>query len=174
MRVDHYRKVRRAESSHQSLQDSLQIPEKAAPSAGTPDLEALLSLYQADSKQVSIRIVAKSPAVARGEELLCYSMLANLVKNAIEAEPEGGTVSITVEGAGPRVSVHVHNSGIVSERVRERFFEKYATSGKPIVSTPRNTTIDQKPNSPISPSETAHGNRNATSRSKMMNRIATR
>ena len=34
--------------------------------------------------------------------------------------------------------------------------------------------IDQKPNIPISPSATAHGNRKATSRSKMMNRIATK
>src|SRR6185295_1336928 len=45
---------------------------------------------------------------------------------------------------------------------------------KPIVSTPRNTIIDQKPNSPSCPKATAQGNRNDTSRSKMMNRIATR
>ena len=34
--------------------------------------------------------------------------------------------------------------------------------------------IDQNPNKPTSPKATAQGNRNATSRSKMMNRIATR
>jgi CheY-like chemotaxis protein len=85
---------------------------------------------QAASKDVSLHLRQSGRSVARAEELLSYSMLANLVKNAIEAEPEGGTVSITVEGAGPRVSVHVHNSGIVPERVLARFFEKYATSGK--------------------------------------------
>jgi len=45
---------------------------------------------------------------------------------------------------------------------------------KPMVRTPRNTTIDQKPSTPTSPNATAHGNRKLTSRSKMMNRIATR
>ena len=45
---------------------------------------------------------------------------------------------------------------------------------KPMVSTPRNMIIDQKPNRPILPKDTAHGNRKATSRSKMMKRMATR
>jgi len=85
---------------------------------------------QAASKDVSLVLRQSGRSTARAEELLSDSMLANIVKNAFEAEPEGGTVSITVEGAGPRVSLHVHNSGVVSERVRERFFEKYATTGK--------------------------------------------
>ena len=42
---------------------------------------------------------------------------------------------------------------------------------KPTVSTPRNTIIDQKPNRPMLAEATAHGNRKATSRSKMMKRI---
>ena len=42
---------------------------------------------------------------------------------------------------------------------------------KPMVSTPRNTIIDQKPKAPTSLKATAQGNRKATSRSKMMNRI---
>ena len=49
---------------------------------------------------------------------------------------------------------------------------------KPTVSTPRKVIIDQKANFAASGgifiSDTAHGNRNATSRSKMMNRIETR
>jgi signal transduction histidine kinase len=52
-------------------------------------------------------------------------MLANLVKNAIEAAPEGGVVTVTVEGAGDAVSVHVHNHGEISPKVRH-FFAKYA------------------------------------------------
>ena len=85
---------------------------------------------QAASKDVALVLRQSGRSTARAEELLSYSMLANIVKNAIEAEPEGGTVSITVEGAGPRVSLHVHNAGVVPERVRSRFFEKYATAGK--------------------------------------------
>ena len=85
---------------------------------------------QAASKDVALVLRQSGRSIARAEELLCYSMLANIVKNAIEAEPERGSVSVTVEGAGPRVSVHVHNSGVVPESVRSRFFEKYATTGK--------------------------------------------
>jgi hypothetical protein len=43
-----------------------------------------------------------------------------------------------------------------------------------MVRTPRKIIIDQKPNQPTSLNATAHGKRNATSRSKMMNRIDTR
>src|SRR5436190_2328829 len=85
---------------------------------------------QAASKEVAIRLRQSGRSLARAEELLCYSMLANLVKNAIEAAPERGVVSVTVEGSGPSVRVHVHNASAVSQKVHARFFEKYSTSGK--------------------------------------------
>jgi two-component system sensor histidine kinase/response regulator len=69
-----------------------------------------------------------------GEELLCYSMLANLIKNAVEASPEGETVSIEMDEAngpdGIRGRISVYNSGAVPEAIRDRFFEKYVTMGK--------------------------------------------
>ncbi len=70
----------------------------------------------------------------QGEELLCYSMLANLVKNALEASPEGFPVTISLNSpaagsAGPG-QVTIHNFSVVPEAVRERFFEKYVTCGK--------------------------------------------
>ncbi|HJV11016.1 MAG TPA: PAS domain S-box protein, partial [Burkholderiales bacterium] len=89
------------------------------------DLEA-----HAASKDVALRLRQSGGSLARAEELLCYSMLANLVKNAIEAVPQGGVVSVTVEGQGDAVSVHVHNAGAVPAAVRARFFDKYASSGK--------------------------------------------
>ena len=85
---------------------------------------------QAASKDVVINLKQSGHATARAEELLSYSMLANLVKNAIEAAPEGGVVTVTVEGAGDAVSVHVHNHGEISSKVRPHFFAKYATTGK--------------------------------------------
>src|SRR5262249_28478670 len=65
-----------------------------------------------------------------GEELLCYSMLANILKNAIEASPENATVTIVLEGVGHHVRLHVHNGGAVPESMRGSFFKKYATAGK--------------------------------------------
>jgi len=67
--------------------------------------------------------------VVPGERLLCYSMLGNLVKNALEASPTGESVTIRFEcGAALRISIR--NRGAVPENVRERFFEKFSTSGK--------------------------------------------
>lgn len=66
----------------------------------------------------------------RGEELLCYSMLSNLVKNALEASPEGEQVTITLKPEDAMTRILIHNYGTVAETIRERFFEKYVTYGK--------------------------------------------
>lgn len=65
-----------------------------------------------------------------GEELLCYSMLSNLIKNAVEASPNQGTVGIFLGERGDRSEIVIRNQGSVPADIRERFFEKYATSGK--------------------------------------------
>ncbi|WP_031484550.1 sensor histidine kinase [Maridesulfovibrio frigidus] len=67
--------------------------------------------------------------VVRGEELLLFSMLANLIKNAFEATPEGKPVSVGLEG-GDKSSIIIHNYGTVPEPMCKNFFEKYATFGK--------------------------------------------
>ncbi|NQU64830.1 MAG: HAMP domain-containing histidine kinase [SAR324 cluster bacterium] len=64
-----------------------------------------------------------------GEELLCYSMLANLIKNAIEASPEGESISINIDKNESAV-ISIHNKGTVPEEIRNKFFEKFTTSGK--------------------------------------------
>src|SRR6185503_13793030 len=83
----------------------------------------------ARSKRVAIRV--EGPALhAQGEELLCYSMFANLVKNAVEASGEGGAVTVRVSEDDAGVAVAIHNLGAVPQAVRARFFDKYSTSGK--------------------------------------------
>lgn len=64
-----------------------------------------------------------------GEELLCYSMLANLLLNAVEASPPGSVVRVELCDSG-QAQVRIHNQGEVPEAMRARFFEKYATHGK--------------------------------------------
>jgi len=70
-----------------------------------------------------------APVYARAEELLCYSVLANVLKNAIEATPPGGTVTVGLR-AGDPLRVCVRNPGRVPEAVAGRFFDKYVTAGK--------------------------------------------
>jgi two-component system sensor histidine kinase/response regulator len=68
-------------------------------------------------------------AIALGEEVLCYSMLANLLKNALEAAPHEDTVSVRFE-RGDALRVAIHNQGVVPEAIRDTFFDQYATAGK--------------------------------------------
>ncbi|MBU2547044.1 MAG: response regulator [Proteobacteria bacterium] len=65
-----------------------------------------------------------------GEEMLYYSMLANLLKNAIEASPEKKRITVTFDDRNAP-AITIHNEGVVPEEIRNRFFDKYATSGKP-------------------------------------------
>jgi len=68
------------------------------------------------------------------EEALVEIMFANLIKNAIEASPEGGTIRVsidTVERSGQSFhSIDIHNAGVVPTEICENFFKPYTTSGK--------------------------------------------
>ncbi len=91
---------------------------------------------QISSKGQSVDVLVRgNPAVdgdafmAQGEEMLCYSILANLFKNAVEASPKGERITISLhEEETPLIKIH--NMGTVPLEIRETFFEKYATSGK--------------------------------------------
>ena len=64
-----------------------------------------------------------------GEELLLYSLLSNLLTNAVEASPKGGRVNLSVV-TGDELSIEVHNPGAVPAPIRDRFFDKYVSHGK--------------------------------------------
>ena len=72
--------------------------------------------------------------VVLSEEVLLEIMFANLIKNAIEASPEEGTIRIsidTVERSGQSFHcIDIHNMGVVPMEICENFFKPYTTSGK--------------------------------------------
>lgn len=104
----------------------------------------------ASPKPTSLRIL--------GDELLCYSMFGNLLKNAMEASapnkvimielqshfhapllpasaaplPNAALATIPPDNASPQpwVTVRMTNHGVVPKDIRERFFDKFSTSGK--------------------------------------------
>jgi PAS domain S-box-containing protein len=99
------------------------------------DLSALIRSVArevgAHGETKGVRIAAQADgAYAWGSELLCYSILANLLKNAVEASPEGATVHVEFKAGGGAVTLRIRNEGMVPASVQEKFFEKYATSGK--------------------------------------------
>lgn len=65
-----------------------------------------------------------------GEELLCYSMLSNLIKNAFESSPQGEQIAIALSEAEGNALIRIHNKGSIPENIRNCFFEKYSTAGK--------------------------------------------
>lgn len=67
--------------------------------------------------------------LAFAEAALCYSCIANLMKNAIEAASDQSTVSIAIEYAR-MISLKIHNDTAVPAALRHCFFDKYATLGK--------------------------------------------
>lgn len=84
----------------------------------------------AQSKSVSIHIPDDEPHVyAEADDSLCYSIVGNLLKNAVEAAPEHSSVMVTLID-GPEVLLLIHNQGAVPLALRENFFDKYATAGK--------------------------------------------
>ena len=108
-------------------------PFEAKPVALQPLLAKVVAELapQADAKRVHLEIDVPGEAPdAAGDELLCHSMVGNLVKNAIEAAPDGTRVKLAVKVGEGRVSIGVHNMGVVAEAIRERFFDKYVTHGK--------------------------------------------
>ncbi|EGB16368.1 integral membrane sensor signal transduction histidine kinase [Pseudodesulfovibrio mercurii] len=66
------------------------------------------------------------------EENLFYAVLANLVKNSVEASGLGDKVSVHLRADAGKgeFSAAVHNPAPVPESVRANFFDKYATAGK--------------------------------------------
>ncbi len=66
--------------------------------------------------------------IVRGEELLLYSLVGNLLKNASEASPEGETITVSLGAATGILSIR--NRGAVPQEIRDRFFGKLVTAGK--------------------------------------------
>jgi len=65
-----------------------------------------------------------------GEKRLLEVLLANLIKNAIEASPANENITIKLKTNPERHRLTIHNQGVIPADLQHRFFEKYATSGK--------------------------------------------
>lgn len=87
----------------------------------------------ADRSQVQLDLHLPSEAVAwRGDQSALFTLLKNLVENAIQHSPEGGVVTLSVDRLG--LSVRDEGDGIAAEqaaRVFERFWRGHDAQGNP-------------------------------------------
>ena len=91
-------------------------------------------------KKITIRIAISRPSknetldTVNGDGDLLEMMLANLLKNAIEASPENAPIAIGIKASlvnDQKVHViDIHNRAAIPEEIRDHFFEAYTTSGK--------------------------------------------
>lgn len=91
---------------------------------------------EVEARELSIKVLVRGePAneqdvfLIQGDELLCYSMLSNIIKNAVEASPIGEEVEVAMISE-ESAFIRIHNKGSVPIDIRETFFDKYTTSGK--------------------------------------------
>ncbi|MFP4151782.1 MAG: histidine kinase N-terminal 7TM domain-containing protein [Alkalispirochaeta sp.] len=108
------------------------IPEPIDPasivSACITDLSGI-ARYRRVEIDTAIDLPDGTPPAA-GDETLAYTIIANLLRNAIEASPEGGCVSVSLGTTAEWYTIAIRNEGVVPLKIRDIFFEKYATAGK--------------------------------------------
>jgi signal transduction histidine kinase len=97
--------------------------------------DAMAGITSVSSLSIDVAVEGR-PAQPTGtfrvsaEEPLLYTLLSNLIRNAVEASPPGGRVSISFSTGASGV-IAIHNVGAIPASIRERFFQKFATAGKP-------------------------------------------
>jgi signal transduction histidine kinase len=85
-------------------------------------------LHEPDRRTVALRPVTETLPV-RGDRLLLSRAVHNLLLNACEASPDGGTVEVSVTRDGDRARVEVRDCGPgVAPDVRARLFEPYVST----------------------------------------------
>jgi heavy metal sensor kinase len=90
-------------------------------------LEALeLGVRLAKGKGVNVSMGATAPAVVQGDAGALRRAVLNLVDNAVKYTAAGGSVVVSVERSGERVSIAVEDTGIgIDPADTERIFEPF-------------------------------------------------
>jgi signal transduction histidine kinase/CheY-like chemotaxis protein len=85
----------------------------------------------AEAKNVHIRLVRQigSNAAIMGDAGELREVLVNMVFNAVDAMPEGGTLTLSTQESGGAVEICVSDTGTgMSEEVRSRIFDPFFTT----------------------------------------------
>jgi nitrogen fixation/metabolism regulation signal transduction histidine kinase len=98
-------------------------------------LKSVLELYSSSSQNVRVETALGSLPHVRADRDQMRSVLSNLVKNAIEAMPSGGTLSVrtmraAVDAAGSRFArIEISDTGAgIPEEIRDHIFDPYFTT----------------------------------------------
>jgi len=113
--------ARRAGMAHQNIELETVVRDAHAAALGT-----------AASRRVRLSCAVKSNVTVRGDSFLLAQALGNLIQNALEFSPEGGSVSIELVPEGRRAIVIVDDDGPgVPEYALARVFERFFSLPRP-------------------------------------------
>ncbi|HIJ40377.1 MAG TPA: GHKL domain-containing protein [Deltaproteobacteria bacterium] len=124
--------VKRANASVEGLLRYAR-PQRASKRAMRLDLlaEDMLDLYSAHARELGIYVSRRITfqESMSGDPDLLGQVAENLLKNAIEAQPEGGSIRLTVEKEGEDACFRVRNAGFdLKPEEADRIFDPYFTT----------------------------------------------
>ncbi|EIC21878.1 sensor histidine kinase [Thiorhodovibrio frisius] len=85
--------------------------------------------YRLDGRNLDGEPSPDQPIYIRADARLLFSMLSNLITNAIDASPDGEAVVLAINQHNP-LRLAIINRGLVPPAIRAHFFEKYRSHGK--------------------------------------------
>ncbi len=97
----------------------------------TSIVQNMLTLYQqqCSDQAISVTFESRNNSLLVGDSDLLEEVVENLIKNAIEAQPDGGSLKISVFKQGSDLVLLVENSGYdLSEKETENILEPYFTT----------------------------------------------
>lgn len=86
----------------------------------------------AATRGISLSLSIDAPARVRGEAFLIGQSIGNLVQNALDFTPRGGTVAVSLRSAGGRAIVGVQDTGPgVPDYALEKIFDRFYSLPRP-------------------------------------------
>jgi signal transduction histidine kinase len=88
-------------------------------------------LHQFASSKVDLKVQVGYAGAARFDENKLKRAIFNLANNAIEAMPDGGRFTLSVDREGPELVIRASDNGPgIPEEIADKLFESFVTSGK--------------------------------------------
>jgi PAS domain S-box-containing protein len=82
-----------------------------------------------DQERVRISVRGDDEIYVNADEILLKQALSNVVLNAIEAMPEGGTIDIALRKVHDRAEIEIRDTGLgISEDIRQKIFLPFYTT----------------------------------------------
>lgn len=118
LEIQSQRLLRQAEEGALALRvGELEVPELLE------DLEALFRRHYA-ARERTLDLEPAPGLRLRSDRIVLLRVLTNLVKNALEATPPGGTVHLACRPEGPWVAFEVANPGVMPPEAARRVFQR--------------------------------------------------